>query len=206
MMKYKGNNNDSKVELRDQTSSLDSQNQVLDISSSKYSKPKLLDSSINENQSIMSKEERNRNECSNSHNSEFFNKDELVHSDYSEPPQLGENKKYSKNDHNVQPFHHAYHVGEVLGKGGFGVVYEGTRIRDGLQVALKHVLKSKITDYGQVHIFAFYRYIFVKLYVDPKYINMIEYISLRIDKWTFSSVRGLPTSKDVWNLTSDTPA
>ena len=35
---------------------------------------------------------------------------------------------------------------------------------------------------------------------------MIEYISLRIDKWTFSSVRGLSTSKDVWNLTSDTPA
>ena len=157
MMKYKGNNNDSKVELRDQTSSLDSQNQALDISSSKYSKPKLLDSSINENQSIMSTEERNRNECSNSHNSEFFNKEKLVHSDYSEPPPLGENKKYSKNDHHVQPFHHAYHVGEVLGKGGFGVVYEGTRIRDGLQVALKHVLKSKITDYGQVYIFAFYR-------------------------------------------------
>ena len=62
----------------------------------------------------------------------------------------GANKRTSKNFHPVEPFHHAYHVGKVLGKGGFGVVYEGTRIRDGLQVALKHISKSKITEYGQV--------------------------------------------------------
>ena len=59
-------------------------------------------------------------------------------------------RRTSKNVHQVEPFHHAYHVGKVLGKGGFGVVYEGTRIRDGLQVALKHISKSKITDFGQV--------------------------------------------------------
>ena len=62
----------------------------------------------------------------------------------------GSAKRPSKNVHQVEPFHHAYHVGKVLGKGGFGVVYEGTRIRDGLQVALKHISKSKITDFGQV--------------------------------------------------------
>ena len=62
----------------------------------------------------------------------------------------GSVKRPSKNVHQVEPFHHAYHVGKVLGKGGFGVVYEGTRIRDGLQVALKHISKSKITDFGQV--------------------------------------------------------
>ena len=59
-------------------------------------------------------------------------------------------RRNTKNFHHVEPFHHAYHVGKVLGKGGFGVVYEGTRIRDGLQVALKHILKAKITDFGQV--------------------------------------------------------
>ena len=62
----------------------------------------------------------------------------------------GSAKRPSKDFHQVEPFHHAYHVGKVLGKGGFGVVYEGTRIRDGLQVALKHISKSKITDFGQV--------------------------------------------------------
>ena len=62
----------------------------------------------------------------------------------------GSAKRPSKHVHQVEPFHHAYHVGKVLGKGGFGVVYEGTRIRDGLQVALKHISKSKITDFGQV--------------------------------------------------------
>ena len=59
-------------------------------------------------------------------------------------------KRNVKNLQNSEPFHHAYHVGRMLGKGGFGVVYEGTRIRDGLQVALKHILKSKITYFDQV--------------------------------------------------------
>jgi len=41
-------------------------------------------------------------------------------------------------------------VGHVLGKGGFGVVYAGVRNRDGLQVAIKHIAKTKIKDWGQV--------------------------------------------------------
>ena len=37
-----------------------------------------------------------------------------------------------------------------MGKGGFGVVYAGIRNSDGLHVALKHVSKAKISEYGQV--------------------------------------------------------
>ena len=41
-------------------------------------------------------------------------------------------------------------MGHVLGKGGFGIVYAGVRNRDGLQVAIKHIAKAKIKDWGQV--------------------------------------------------------
>ncbi|KAF4094817.1 hypothetical protein G5714_023895 [Onychostoma macrolepis] len=38
-----------------------------------------------------------------------------------------------------------YTVGDQLGKGGFGVVYEGTRLEDNLKVALKYVTKTRHT-------------------------------------------------------------
>merc|ERR1711892_801688 len=37
-----------------------------------------------------------------------------------------------------------YKVGEVLGKGGFGTAYAGTRRRDGKDVAIKHIARSKV--------------------------------------------------------------
>ena len=43
-----------------------------------------------------------------------------------------------------------FKVGHVLGKGGFGIVYAGVRNKDGLQVAIKHIAKAKIKDWGQV--------------------------------------------------------
>ena len=51
-----------------------------------------------------------------------------------------------------EPFEKAYKVGHVLGKGGFGIVYAGVRNRDGLQVAIKHIARTKIKDWGTVRI------------------------------------------------------
>lgn len=53
-----------------------------------------------------------------------------------------------------EPFEKAYKVGHVLGKGGFGIVYAGVRNRDGLRVAIKHIARAKIKDWGQVRRYA----------------------------------------------------
>ncbi len=56
----------------------------------------------------------------------------------------------TKRQHDMSAFKRKYKFGSELGRGGFGRVYGGFRVSDGLPIAVKFVARHNVTDWGEV--------------------------------------------------------
>ncbi|CAB1427543.1 unnamed protein product [Pleuronectes platessa] len=52
--------------------------------------------------------------------------------------------------HGKEPFCSQYHCGSLLGRGGFGSVFSGHRLCDGLQVAIKQISSDRVQQWARL--------------------------------------------------------
>ncbi|XP_065710521.1 serine/threonine-protein kinase pim-1 isoform X1 [Patagioenas fasciata] len=65
-------------------------------------------------------------------------------------PRRSVNGRVSPAGKEKEPLEKLYQVGPLLGSGGFGTVYSGIRLSDSTPVAIKHVARDRISEWGEL--------------------------------------------------------
>jgi len=108
-----------------------------------------------------------------------------------------------RNSRRKNAFEEKYRVGDVLGKGGFGTVYTGVSINENMPVAIKHIPKSKVTEWANLggRRVPMELKLLYKVQTVPGVIRLIDFFE-RQDSFIFIMER-LPSCRDLFDFITD---